>query len=89
MASNSPNTQRILERRAKTIAQAAPALVKPALGDALFQLLEDGVEPSRAALITHFEAKLRQCPSITGETVQEQDLLRMTLEQTLAILQPK
>ena len=77
-----------MERRAKTIAKGAPALIKPALGDALMELLQDGVEPSRAALIAVIEAKLKKCPSVAGDSAREQDLLRLALEQTLAVLQP-
>jgi hypothetical protein len=89
MPAKKPDIEKFMERRAKTIAKGAISLIKPALGDALMEVLQAGIEPSRAALVAVLEAKFKKCPSIIGDSPREQDLLRLTLEQTLAVLQPQ
>jgi len=89
MKAQKPDISKFMERRAKTIAKGASALIKPALGDALMEVLQEGIEPSRAALIANLKKKFEKCPSVIGDMPREQDLLRLTLEQTLEVLKPQ
>ena len=61
-------------------------MIKPALGSAVFELIEAGDEITRDNLVAHFSTKLKTCPSVTGDTDKDLDILRMSIEHTLGFL---
>lgn len=74
------------ERLRKSLATAAPMMIKPALGAAVFDLVENHQDISRVTLVKYFRQKLQTCPSITGDVEKELDLSRLSFEHTLVFL---